>query len=74
MSLRGEILKNVFAGAGTAWRDIILQEDDATSPNGVVTAPQGTWLVVHYASDNSDGDVYFNTDGSTAWTQLYNAV
>jgi hypothetical protein len=74
MTLRGEILKTVFAGAGSPWRDILLQLDDGTSPNGVTTAPQGTWLVVHYNGDNSDGDVYLNTDGSTTWVQVYNAV
>lgn len=68
-------LKNqVFGGHKDPLRRIILQSADATSPNTVVTAPKGTFLIVEYAGDNSNGDVYINTDGSTAWVQIRNPV
>ncbi len=68
------LIDNVFGGNSSPFKNIILQEDDATSPNTVITAPKGCFLIVHYNSDNSDGDVYINTDASTAWTQIRNPV
>ena len=74
MGLKGELITHVFAGEADPFTRILLQEDSATSPNGVVTAPQGTFLLVDYVGDDSDKDVYINTDGSTAWTQIHNDV
>lgn len=68
------LIDKVFNGYADPLRRIILQTGDATSPNTVITAPKGTFLAVHYVGDNSDGDVYINTDGSTAWTQIRNPV
>ena len=74
MSLKGKLIETVFAGNNDPFTNIMLQEDSATSPNGVVTAPKGTFLYIDYTGDDSDGDVYINTDGSTAWTQIRNPV
>ena len=75
MSLERTLTDAVFAGRNEDPRkNCILQTDSATSPNGVVTAPKGWLLYIEYVGDNSDGDVYINTDGSTAWTQIRNPV
>jgi len=74
MGLREQLITHVFAGNNDPFSTIITQVDSATSPNGVTTAPQGTFLIIDYDGDNSDKDVYINTDGSTAWTQIHNDV
>jgi hypothetical protein len=74
MSAKNEIQLHVFGGEHNPLKNIIVQDDDATSPDGVVTAPKGYFLYVQYPDDDSDGDVYLNTDGSTAWTQIRNPV
>ena len=74
MSLRGALIEHVFAGNNDPFVNILKQTGSATSPNGVVTAIKGTFLIVDYVGDDSDNDVYINTDGSTAWTQIHNDV
>ena len=72
MSLRDQVIEHVFAGYQDPFTRILKQTDSATSPNGVITAPQGTFLFVEYVGDASDNDVYINTDAATAWTQIHN--
>ena len=74
MSVRQTVIDGVFGGCKDPLTRIDVQVDDATSPNGVVTAPKGTFLYIDYYGDDSDGDVFINTDGSTAWTQIRNPV
>lgn len=45
----------------------LAQLGSGTSPNGVVTAKKGTLLVVVYAGDVTNKDVYVNTNGTTGW-------
>ncbi len=68
------IIDNVFAGYQNPLGRIMVQTGDATSPNGAKTAPQGTFFLIDYKGDNSDKDVYINTDGSTTWVQIHNDV
>lgn len=72
MGLQGYIVEKVFEGR-RVFDHILLQEDDATSPDGVVSALKGSFLIIHYPGDATDGDIWLNTDGSTSWTQLYDA-
>lgn len=74
MSKRGDIIRHVFAGQQDPLSKIMVQTGDDTSPNGAISAPQGTFFLVDYPNDNADKDVYINTDGSTAWTQIHNDV
>ena len=74
MSLRKRLIDDVFGGHEDPLTRIMLQENSATSPNTVITAPKGTFLYIDYTGNNSDGDVYINTNGVTAWTQIRNPV
>lgn len=74
MSKRGQIIEHVFDGNADPLSKIMVQTGSATSPNGVITAPQGTFFLVDYTGDDSDKDVYINTDSASAWTQIHNDV
>ena len=73
MSLKACVLDTVFGGRQDPLNDILVQASSATSPNGVKTALIGTFYVMDYPSNACDNDVYINTDGSTAWTLIYDA-
>lgn len=62
----------MFGSTTNVLDNIIIQKDDATSPDGVVQAPKGAILAIHYSGDASNKDVFVNTDGATAWTQIHN--
>ena len=47
--------------------------DGSGSPNGSVTAPQGS-LYLNTAGSGAADRAYINTDGSTAWTNLVTAA
>lgn len=72
MSLKGRLIDLMFEGYADPLSRIISQVGDGTSPDGVVTAPKGTFLIIDYVGDATNGDVYINTDGSTAWTLINN--
>ena len=74
MSKRGQVIEHVFAGNTDPLAKIEVQVGSATSPNGVKTSPQGTFFLIDYKDDDSDKDVYINTDGASAWTQIHNDV
>ncbi len=74
MGKRQSVIDNVFAGQNDPLSKIMVQKQDATSPNGAISAPQGTFFLIDYTGDASDKDIYINTDGSTAWTQIHNDV
>jgi len=74
MSAIGFLIEKQFAGNANPLAGMLMQYDSATSPNGVVTAARGTFLCISYVGDNSHGDCYINTDGSTTWAQTYNPV
>jgi len=73
MSRASFILEKVFGGYQSPFTRILLQEGDGSSPDGTKVAPKGTWLIIQYPLDPTDGDIYLNTDGSTTWLQVYNA-
>ena len=74
MGLRNAVIDTVFAGNKDPLSNIIKgTKGSATSPNGVTTAVEGALLVMDYNGDDADDDVYINTDGSTAWTLIYDA-
>jgi len=64
------LIEKMFEGHQDPLSRVLVQKDDGTSPDGVTSAPKGTFLVVCYVGDATDGDCYINTDGSTAWTQI----
>ena len=72
MSIAGRIVEKMFEGRSNILGNCIARYNTSVSPNGVVTAPKGTLLVMDYNGDAVDGDVYINTDGSTAWTIINN--
>ena len=72
MSIRGQIIQYMYAGDRDPLSHCLKQTDDATSPVGVVSAVQGTHLLMDYNGNAVDKDVWINTDGSTAWTQIHN--
>lgn len=74
MSAFTELINGCFAGNRNPLGRILYQKGSATSPNGVVTAKKGTFLVIAYPGDDSDGDAFINTDGSTTWAQIHNPV
>ena len=71
MSIRGSIIHYMFAGNNDPLRNCVVRLDTAVSPNGVVSALQGTFLIMDYNGNAVDKDVWINTDGSTAWTQIH---
>lgn len=72
MSELQDLIRYMFAGCADPLTRVMRQSSSGTSPNGVVTAPQGTFLIIDYSGNAADHDVYINTDGSTAWTQIHN--
>ena len=72
MSIRGDITQYMYAGDNDPFSHCLKQTGDATSPDGVVSATQGTHLIIDYNGNAADKDVYINTDGSTAWTIIHN--
>ncbi|KKN42498.1 hypothetical protein LCGC14_0712590 [marine sediment metagenome] len=74
MSLRRQVINTVFVGETDPLTNIIKRtKGTAVSPDGVVKAVEGTFLVMDYNGNDADDDVYINTDGSTAWTLIYDA-
>jgi hypothetical protein len=78
MSLRRQVIDTVFGGNRDPLARIITQVGDATSPDGVVSAPIGTFLCIDYNGDASDDDIYINTNGhatpaSATWSLIYDA-
>ncbi|KKN42499.1 hypothetical protein LCGC14_0712600 [marine sediment metagenome] len=74
MGLRNAVVDTVFAGQKDPLANIIIRDEStAVGPNGVVTAPEGTFCVQRYNGDAADDDVYINTDGSTTWVKIYDA-
>ena len=71
MSNRGKVCDLLFGGHKDPLTRIILQVDSATSPNGVITAEEGTFLLVDYHGNDADDDIYINTDGSTTWRHIH---
>ena len=71
MSTLGQIIKKAYGGNHGTFDSPLRQIDDATSPNGVVTAPKGTHLIIDYYGNAAHNDVYFNTDGTTAWSLVH---
>jgi hypothetical protein len=71
MSLRRRLIELVFAGHSDPFQRIEIQVGSGTSPNGVVTAPQGTFLIVDYNGNAADQDVYINSNGSTTWIHIH---
>lgn len=74
MSKIRRLIEKAFYGRGNLFGRIVLRSATAVSPNGVVTAPKGTLLIMDYYGNAVDGDVYINTDGTTAWTIIHNNV
>ena len=72
MSLRGQLFATAFAGHKDPFTRIVQRIGTAVSPDTVVTAPKGTFLVMDYNGNAVDKDVYINTDGVTAWTLIHN--
>ncbi len=70
MSLRKDLIEYVFEGHNDPFTRIQLQTGSGTSPNGVVTAAKGVFLLVDYVGNATNKDVYINTDGSSAWVQI----
>lgn len=74
MGYAGRLIQKAFYGRANITGRIIKRTGTAVSPNGVVTAPKGTLLLMDYNGNDVDGDVYINTNGTTGWTQIHNAV
>ena len=73
MGLRSTLVNTLFGGNKDPLSRILKQTDSATSPNGVITAPIGTFFIIDYNGNAADNDIYINTDGSTAWSLVYDA-
>ena len=73
MSLRRQVIDTLFGGNRDPLTRIITQVGDATSPNGVTTAPIGTFLCIDFNGDAGDDDIYINTNGTTGWSLVYDA-
>ena len=73
MSLRRQIIDTIFKGRENVLKDIITRAGTDVSPNGVVTAPLGTFLIMDYNGNAVDDDVYINTNGTTGWSLIYDA-
>lgn len=75
MSVKADIIKNVFGGEQDPFTRIIVQEDNATDPDSAaLSAPKGTFLVMVYHENAVDQDIWINTGDTdrTTWTQLHN--
>ena len=72
MGLRGSLIATAFAGYADPLSRIVTRVATAVSPDTVITAPKGTFLIMDYNGNAVDKDVYINTDGSTAWTLIHN--
>ena len=72
MGKRQNVIDYMFAGQQDPLSKIIVLTGSATEPDGVITAPQGTFYLMDYNGNAVDKDVWINTDGSTAWTQIHN--
>jgi len=75
MGKKTQLIDTLFGGNQDPLANIIHNVAGiATSPNGVVTAPIGTFFVMTSSGTAaSDDDVYINTDGASAWTLIYDA-
>ncbi len=71
MSELQDLIRYMFAGFDDPLTRIVRQSTSATTPNGNVSAPQGSFLIMDYSGNAVDHDVWINTDGSTAWTQIH---
>ncbi len=72
MSIRGSVIHYMYAGNNDPLASCLAQVDSAVSPDGAVDGKQGTPLIIDYNGNAVDKDVWINTDGSTAWTQIHN--
>jgi hypothetical protein len=72
MSYKGQLIATAFAGYDTPLKRILIRRDSAVSPDGVVSAKKGTFLIMDYVGNAVNKDVYINTDGSSAWTLIHN--
>ena len=73
MSLRRQLIDTLFGGNRDPLTRIIKQTGSDVSPNGVTTAPIGTFLCMDYNGDACDDDIYINTNGTTGWSLVYDA-
>ena len=78
MSLRRQVIDTLFNGQSDPLAHVIKRtKGTAVSPDGVVTAPFGTLLVMDYNGNDADGDVYYNVTAAKAigssWTLCYDA-
>lgn len=71
MSKRQNVIDYMFAGQNDPLSKIIVLTGSDTGPNGVITAPQGTFYLMDYNGNIVDKDVWINTDGANAWTQIH---
>ena len=76
MSARGArdlLIKYMFEGKSDPLRHVLVRFS-ATTPEGNVTAPKGTFLVMAYvtggSADATYGDCYINDDGATSWVLI----
>ena len=77
MSARGAraiLIEKMFEGNSDPLNHVQVWTSSGTSPEGVVTAPKGTFLVMAYvtggAADATYGDCYINDDGGTSWVLI----
>jgi len=73
MGLRSHLVNTLFGGNKDPLSRILKRSGTAVSPDTVVTAPIGTFIVMDYYGNAADNDIYINTDGSTAWSLVYDA-
>jgi len=73
MGLRSHLVYTLFGGNKDPLSRILKRSGTAVSPNGVVTAPIGTFIVMDYYGNDADNDIYINTNGSTDWSLVYDA-
>jgi len=78
MGKRRQVIDTVFAGIDDPLSHVVYNvKGVATSPNGVLSAPRGTFFVMNSSGTAaSDDDVYLNnstTSPGTTWTLIYDA-
>ena len=74
MSVKTDVINNVFGGNNDPFTNIILQEDSATDPDSAaLTGVKGTFLVMVYDGNAVDQDIWLNTGtiDRTTWTQIH---
>ena len=71
MGKRSDLIQYMFAGQSDPLAKIIVLTGSATGPNGVITAPQGTFYIMDYTGNAVNHDVWINTDASTTWVQIH---